>query len=216
MVELSASSVVCLAICAIRLTTLPIAAEDSRSRSTLRLASRAAAPASIGELAGVAHLGADSLRRMGELVGGLRERGRGVLGGAGAPGQGVGALADGGERRRRRLGAAGDRIGRALELPDHRAEFEFEQFEDFAGGIAGRVAGGIGRRPAPASRGRRLDGRRSRFRQTSSKQAERHGPLSANMRIAVASSHPGMKSWLTIASYAGSGHYRDTKNAANL
>jgi hypothetical protein len=43
MVELSARSVVCLAICAIRLTTLPIAADDSRRRSTLRLASRAAA-----------------------------------------------------------------------------------------------------------------------------------------------------------------------------
>ena len=43
MVELSASSVVCRAICAIRLTTLPIAADDSRSRSTLALASRAAA-----------------------------------------------------------------------------------------------------------------------------------------------------------------------------
>jgi hypothetical protein len=42
MVELSARSVVCLAICAIRLTTLPIAADDSRRRSTLRLASRAA------------------------------------------------------------------------------------------------------------------------------------------------------------------------------
>ena len=42
MVDLSASSVVCRAICAIRLTTLPIAAEDSRRRSTLALASRAA------------------------------------------------------------------------------------------------------------------------------------------------------------------------------
>ena len=43
MVELSASSVVCLAMCAIRLTTLPIAEEDWRNRSTLALASRAAA-----------------------------------------------------------------------------------------------------------------------------------------------------------------------------
>ena len=42
MVELSASSVVCRAICAIKLTTLPIAADDSRRRSTLALASRAA------------------------------------------------------------------------------------------------------------------------------------------------------------------------------
>ena len=85
----------------------------------------------VGELAGVAHLGADALRRMGELVGGLREGGRGGLRGAGAPGQGVGALADGGKRRRGRLGAAGDRIGRALELADHGAQFEFQQFEDF-------------------------------------------------------------------------------------
>src|SRR6202043_239611 len=43
MVELSASSVVCRAICAIRLTTLPIAAEDSPRRSTLARASLAAA-----------------------------------------------------------------------------------------------------------------------------------------------------------------------------
>ena len=50
MVELSASSVVCRAICAIRLTTLPIAAEDSLRRSTLRLASRAAALASSASL----------------------------------------------------------------------------------------------------------------------------------------------------------------------
>src|ERR1700723_1210701 len=50
MVELSASSVVCLAICAIRLTTLPIAADDSLRRSTLRLASWAAALASSASL----------------------------------------------------------------------------------------------------------------------------------------------------------------------
>src|SRR6202051_1587057 len=160
MVELSARSVVCLAICAIRLTTLPIAADDSRRRSTLRLASRGAAagwPGLMGEIAGVAHLGADALRRKGELVGGLRERGCGILGGAGAPGQAVGALADGGKRRRRRLGAAGDRSGRAFELTDHRAELEFEQLEDFASGIAGRRGRGRERRDP----GRRLGGRRS-------------------------------------------------------
>jgi hypothetical protein len=43
MVELSASRVVCRAICAIKLTTLPIAAEESRKRSTFAEASRAAA-----------------------------------------------------------------------------------------------------------------------------------------------------------------------------
>ncbi|MHC2519213.1 hypothetical protein ACVMHW_005095 [Bradyrhizobium diazoefficiens] len=50
MVELSASSVVCRAICAIRLTTLPMAAEDSRKRSTLARASCAAALASSASL----------------------------------------------------------------------------------------------------------------------------------------------------------------------
>jgi len=80
----------------------------------------------VGELAGVAHLVADALRRMGEFVGGLREGGGRALGGGGAVGQGVGALTDGGERGRGRLGAAGDRIGRALELADHAAEFEFQ------------------------------------------------------------------------------------------
>ena len=90
----------------------------------------------VGELAGVAHLRPDALRRMGELVRGQREGGGGGLRGAGAPGQGVGALADGGKRRRGGLGAAGDRIGRALELADHGAQFEFQQFEDFPGRIA--------------------------------------------------------------------------------
>jgi hypothetical protein len=50
MVELSASSVVWRAICAIRLTTLPIAAEDSRRRSTLARASCAAALAASASL----------------------------------------------------------------------------------------------------------------------------------------------------------------------
>ncbi|MEY9924456.1 hypothetical protein ABIF99_010771 [Bradyrhizobium japonicum] len=50
MVELSASSVVCRAIWAIRLTTLPMAAEDSRRRSTLARASCAAALASSASL----------------------------------------------------------------------------------------------------------------------------------------------------------------------
>ena len=48
--ELSASSVVWRAICAIRFTTLPIAADDSRRRSTLARASLAAAPASSASL----------------------------------------------------------------------------------------------------------------------------------------------------------------------
>ena len=50
MVELSARSVVCRAICAIKLTTLPIAADDSLKRSTLAMASRAASLASSASL----------------------------------------------------------------------------------------------------------------------------------------------------------------------
>jgi hypothetical protein len=165
MVEFSANSVVCLAICAIRLTTLPIAAEDSLRRSTLRLASRAAALAWSASLL-ASRTWAPILCRMGEFVGGLREGGRGRMRRAGAPGEGVGAPADGGERRRRRLGAAGDRIGRAFELPDHRAEFEFEQFEDFLGGFAFRRAGTAsryGRRSCHGLRHRRAgSGRRLR------------------------------------------------------
>ncbi len=130
----------------------------------------------IGELAGVAYLGTDALRRMGEFFRGLRERGRGILRGAGAPGQRVGALADGCERRCGCLGATGDRIGCALELPDHRAEFKFEQFEDFPGGIAVRRRASLGR---DRRRHRlRFHHGRSRFRQTLSKQTERHGLLS--------------------------------------
>ena len=115
----------------------------------------------VGELAGVAHLGADALRRLGELVGGLRKGRRRALRGAGAAGQGVGALADGGKRRGGRLGAAGDRIGRALELADHRAEFEFQQFEDFLGRIA---FGGDGLGRGRGWRNLGFSGRRSRFR----------------------------------------------------
>ena len=74
--------------------------------------------------------------RLGELVGGVRKRRRGALCGAGAVGQGIGALADRRKRRSRRLGATGDRIGRALELADHGAEFELQKLEDCLGRIA--------------------------------------------------------------------------------
>ena len=82
------------------------------------------------------------------------------LRGAGAAGQGIGALADGGKRRRGRLGAAGDRIGRALELADHRAKFEFQQFEDLLGRIA---LGGAASVAAGAGGTLASDGRRGRL-----------------------------------------------------
>ena len=136
MVELSASSVVCRAICAIKLTTLPIAAEDSRRRSTLALASRAASLAWSASLpasrtwepmpcADWVNLSAACEKVVAVPCAALVRLG-----------QGIGALADGGKRRSRRLGAAGDRIGGALELADHRAEFEFQQFKDCPGRIA--------------------------------------------------------------------------------
>ncbi len=109
MVELSASSVVCRAICAIRLTTLPIAAEDLAQAVDIgaRLLRRGAGL--VGELAGLADLRADPVGGLGELVGGLGEGGGGRLRGIGPAGQRVGAQADIGERgcewprRRRRL-----------------------------------------------------------------------------------------------------------------
>ena len=64
MVELSASSVVCRAICAIRLTTLPIAAENSLSRSTLSARIMRGCARLVGEFAGIAHLRADALGRI--------------------------------------------------------------------------------------------------------------------------------------------------------
>jgi len=81
----------------------------------------------------------------------------------GAAGQGVGAVTDGCERGGGRFGTAGDRIGGAFELPDHGAELEFQQFQDFPGRItfSGRGGLGIGRRLQ--SRGGR---RRSHVRQT--------------------------------------------------
>ena len=57
----------------------------------------------IGELAGIAHLRADALRRVGEFFGGMGESSRRSLRGVGAPGQRVGALADVGKRRGGRL-----------------------------------------------------------------------------------------------------------------
>ena len=106
-----------------------------------------------------------------ELVGGLRERGCGGLRGAGAVRQGIGALTDGGKRRRGGLGAAGDRTGRALELANHAAEFELQELKDFLGRIAfGRDSLGQGRRRWNLG----FDGRRSRFRHSLSKQTERH------------------------------------------
>ena len=105
---------------------------------------------------------------MGELVGSLREHGRGALCRAGATGQHVCALANGGKRRRGRFGAARHRVGCAFELPDDRAELDLEQFEDFLGGI---IFGG--------SRGcdrfcSWFYNRRGRFLRTLSKQTERH------------------------------------------
>jgi len=78
------------------------------------------------------------------------------LRGVGPAGQGVGAVADGGKRRRGRLGAAGHRIGGALELANHGAQLEFQQFQDFLGRIAfdGRGRLGMGRRLC-SLRGRR-------------------------------------------------------------
>jgi hypothetical protein len=57
---------------------------------------------------------------------------------------------------------------------------EFEEFEDFPGGIAVRAAGLCGR--GGGGHGLRRDGRRSRFRRTLSKQTERHELLSGSMR----------------------------------
>ena len=172
MVELSASSVVCRAICAIKLTTLPIAAEDSRRRSTLALASRAASLAWSASLpasrtwepipcADWVNLSAACEKVVAVPCAALVRLG-----------QGVGALADGGKRRSGRLGAAGDRIGRALELADHRAEFEFQQFQDCLGRIA-LGADGLGRGRGLRNLG--FSGRRSRFRHPLFEQTERHG-----------------------------------------
>ena len=125
----------------------------------------------VGELAGVVHLRADALRRMGELVGGLRKGRRRGLRGAGAFCQGIGALADGGKGGRGGLGTAGNRSGGTFELADHAAEFELQQFKDFLRRVA--VGGDrVGRRHGCRRLG--LRGRLSRFRHSLSKQTERH------------------------------------------
>ncbi|MGY3464366.1 hypothetical protein ACVW0I_001237 [Bradyrhizobium sp. LM6.11] len=79
------------------------------------------------------------------------------------PGQRVGAVADGGKRRGGRPGAAGHRIGGALELANHRSQLEFQQFQDFLGGIALNGRSGLGIDRLRSLRGCR---RRSHVRQT--------------------------------------------------
>jgi len=76
---------------------------------------------------------------MGEFVGGLREGGRRGLGGSGAAGQRVGAMADRGQRRRGRLGAPATELAR---VPSWRScrKFEFQQFKDFLAEIASALA----------------------------------------------------------------------------
>ena len=94
-------------------------------------------------------------------------------------------------------------------------QFEFEQFEDFAGGIAVRSARNIGRRRRQHYR-LWSNRRRSRFRLTLAKQTERHGPLSG---ICDGGSHARirtLKSWLTIASYEGSRHYLYTEKTGKF
>ena len=153
-----------------------MAAEDSRKRSTVALASWAAALAWSASLPASRTWEPMPSAEWVNLSAACEKTVAVELRGAGAPGQGLGALANGGKRRRGRLGAAGDRTRRALELADHRAEFELEQFEDFPRRNC--------RRKRPAHRPQRIgvtgvgrDGRRSRFLRTLSKQTERHGPL---------------------------------------
>jgi hypothetical protein len=79
---------------------------------------------------------------------------------------------DCGEYRPGRLGAARDGGGRAFELADHPAEFQFEQFEDLLGGIGLGRTGNLG-----SVRGLcrlRLDRRRGWCRRVLSKQSKRH------------------------------------------
>ena len=174
MVELSASSVVCRAICAIRLTTLPIAAEDSLRRSTLARASLAAVLARSASLpasrtcapmptadwvnfsvacAKVVAVPCAALVRPVRASVRWRMSAR-VAAVASAP--------------------PATELAARSSLADHAAELELEQFEDLPRGIRVRRSGcgSLGCR-----RGRRdlwLDGRRSRFRHSFSTQTERH------------------------------------------
>ncbi|MGY3424778.1 hypothetical protein ACVWZW_005253 [Bradyrhizobium sp. F1.13.4] len=148
MVELSASSVVCRAICAIRLTTLPMAAEDSRKRSTLARASCAAALASSASLPASRTCAPMPSADWVNLSAAWAKVEAFDCAALVRTGQGVGAVANGGKRRGGGLGAAGHRIGGALELANHGAQLEFQQFQNFLGRIAfdGRRGLGMGHR----------------------------------------------------------------------
>ena len=155
MVELSASSVVCRAICAIRLTTLPIAAEDSRRRSTLALASRAAALAWSASLlasrtcapmpcAEWVNLSAACEKVVAVVCAALVRPVRASV-----------------RWRMVESVAAVASAPPATELAARsswrimRAEFEFQQFEDFLGRIAFGAASARSRRSAPEPWARR-------------------------------------------------------------
>src|SRR6202007_3417056 len=98
--------------------------------------------AEIGKAAGVAPLGADTLRRLGEFLCRQRKGGSGALGCTRASAQRIRALADGGQRRSGGFGAACDTMRCPLQLADGAAEFELQKFKYFADGIPIRRGGG--------------------------------------------------------------------------
>jgi hypothetical protein len=97
----------------------------------------------VGEFAGIAHLRSDAFGRIGELAGGLRENSRGALSLVRAQAQRISALADCGKRGGRCFRAVGNGIGRAFELANHAAEFDFKQFENLPGGLCFRGVHGL-------------------------------------------------------------------------
>jgi hypothetical protein len=129
----------------------------------------------------------------------LRKGGGRALGGAGLPGERVGALADGGKRLGRGVGPSGNRSGGALQPADHAADFKVEQFQDFLGGIGLRGS----QIRASRRRGCRLKRGRNRFQPSFPEQRERHGFLDRNRQLRNSSLHLRVNSWLTITCRSG-------------
>ena len=131
-VALSASRLVCLAIAAIRLTTLPISADEAFSPSTLLPAAAAACAGIVGQRAGVAHLAADLVGRFREFFGRIGKVVR-VLGRLSRQRCELLALrVDRAEHVGGRARAAAHRVGGALHVADHRREIDFDQVDGLA------------------------------------------------------------------------------------
>ena len=166
---LSASRLVCLAIAAMRLTTLPISPDDSFRPSRLDAGAARDLMHLGGERACMIDLPGDLGRGGGKLLGCRRQLGGVALGVVGLPGQRLAALADGFERLHRGTGAlsctapAAPSTPRIIALRSASSRSMVSRMTSTRARRAGVGRGRLRRRRRwpPWRPGRRRDGRRA-------------------------------------------------------